>query len=318
MNMTASYNKQEALAEIVDIATRHKIGADEITAALSHSTSVQARDEKQKGVISRLFSYIGGILIFSGLCVFVGMFWDDFSSFFRVLITFVTGVGIFIAAMDCAKRVNRQALVTPLILASAFFQPGGMFVMFDEYGSGGDWHHAVLVISGALLFQYVMSFVSVRREMLVSLALIFGGIFFATAADLLDIDYNLTGMAIGISYLCIATALNDKLSVRHCGFWHMVGAMLLLISFYDVVENTMLEVTFPGLCALLVYLSIVVKSRSLLTVSTLGLIFYIGDYAFDVFADNGLFPLALIAVGGVFMGLGSLAMRLDRKFIRQG
>lgn len=317
MNMTATYNKQEALAEIVDIATRHKISADEISVALNHSTSVQARDDKQKSVVSRLFSYIGGTLIFSGLCVFVGMFWDDFSPFFRVLITFGTGVGLFIAAMGAAKNVNRQALVTPLILASAFFQPGGMFVMFDEYGGGGDFRHAVLVISGALLFQYVMSFVSVRREILVSLALIFGSIFFVTTADLLDISHNMTALALGISYLCLATALNNKLSVRYCGFWHMVGAFLLLGSFYDMVEGSMLEVTFPGLCALLVYLSIVVKSRSLLTVATLGLIFYIGDYAYDVFADNGLFPLALIAAGGVFMGLGSLAMRLDRKFIRQ-
>ncbi len=318
MNLTVAHNKQEALAEIVAIATRHHIGADEIAAALGHEKTPQARDARQKSVVARLFSYIGGTLIFSGLCVFVTMFWDDFTPFFRVLITFGTGVAMFIAAMGCARHPARQALVAPLILASAFFQPGGMFVMFDEYGSGGDFRHAVLVISGVLLFQYVMSFISVRREMLAWLALLTGGIFFVTAADLLGIDDNLIAMAAGISYLCIATALNDKLSVRHGGFWHMVGAILLMGGFYDVVENTMFEVTFPGLCALLVYLSIVVKSRSLLAVSTLGLIWYIGDYAFDMFADDGLFPLALIAAGGVFMGLGSLAMRLDRAFIRQG
>lgn len=318
MNLSVAHNKQEALAEIVDIAKRHHIGADEIAFALDQSTSVQAQSDKQKNVVSRLFSYIGGTLIFSGLCVFVGMFWDDFTPFFRVLITFGTGLGLFIAAVGCAKHPARQALVAPLILASAIFQPAGMFVMFEEYGSGGDFRHAVLIISGVLLFQYVMSFTSVRRELLAWLALLCGGIFFVTAADLLDIADNLIAMALGISYLCIASALNDKLSVRHGGFWQMVGAILLLGSFYDMVEGSMLEVTFPGLCALLIYLSIVVKSRSLLAVSTLGLIFYIGDYAFDMFNNNGLFPLALIAVGGVFMGIGSLAMRLDRKFIRQG
>lgn len=318
MNHSVTYNKQEALSEIVDIATRHKIGADEIATALGQSQSVTAQVDKQKSTMSRLFSYIGGTLIFSGLCVFVSMFWGDFPSFFRVLITFGTGVCLFIAAMCCARHPARQTMVTPLILASAMFQPGGLLVLFDEYGSGGDWRYAVLIISGVMLFQYAMAFVSVKREALASLALFFGGIFVATASDLLDIRDNLTAMAIGISYLCLANALNEKVSVRHSGFWYMVGALLLMGGFYDVVDGSLFEVTFPGLCALLVYLSIVVKSRSLLTVSTLGLIIYIGDYAYDMFANNGLFPLALIAVGGVFMGLGSLAMRLDRKFIRQG
>lgn len=318
MNLTVAHNKQEALAEIVDIATRHHIDADEIAAALNRDRSPQGQNDKQKNTISRLFSYIGGTLIFSGLCVFVGMFWSDFGSFFRVLVTFGTGTALFIAALGAAKHPARQSLVTPLVLASAFFQPGGLFVMFDEYGGGGDFRHAVLIISAAMLFQYLMSFVSVRREMLASLGIIFGSIFFVTTADLLDISHNMTALSLGISYLCLATALNSKLSVRHCGFWYMVGGFLLLGSFYDIVEGSMLEAAFPGLCALLVYLSIVVKSRSLLTVATLGLIFYIGDYAYDMFANNGLFPLALIAVGGVFLGLGSLAMRLDRRFIRQG
>lgn len=316
MNETVLYNKQEALSEIIDIANRHQITAADITAALGNSQTADTQSEKQKSTIARLFSYIGGTLMFSGLCVFVSMFWSDFSPFFRVLITFGSGIGLFIAAVSCAKNPARQAWVTPLILASACFEPGGLFVLFDEYGSGGDWHYAVLIISGAMLFQYAMAFISVRRELLASLALLFGGIFFATAGDLLDMSENLIGIAAGISYLALASALNTKLSVRHSDFWYMVGAMLLLGSFYDVVRNSALEVTFPGLCALLVYYSIVVKSRGLLTVSTLGLIWYIGDYAFDMFANNGLFPLGLIVAGGIFMGLGSLAMRLDRKFIK--
>lgn len=317
MNQSVTYNRQEALADIVDIATRHQISADDIAAALGSSQTPHAHAARQKNTIARLFSYIGGTLIFSGLCVFVSMFWSDFPPFFRVLITFGTGTGLFAAAMGCARHSARQALVTPLILVSALFQPGGLLVLFDEYGSGGEMRHAVLIISALMLFQYVMAFVSVRREILASLAMLFGGIFFATAADLLDVAENLTAMAVGVSYLCLACALNEMLSIRHCRLWYVAGAILLLGGFYDTVEGSAFEIAFPGLCALLVYLSIVAKSRSLLTVATLALIWYIGYYAYDIFADNGLFPLALMAAGGVFMGLGGMAMRLDRRFIRQ-
>lgn len=318
MNQSVIYNKQEALSEIVELATRHNINCDEIATALGHHAMPQGRAEQQKGIAARLFSYIGGILIFSGLCIFVGMFWDQFSPLFRVLITFGTGTALFVAAVDCAGKAHRQGLVTPLILVSAFFQPGGMLVAFDEYGGGGDWRYAVLTISGVMFLQYALTFTRVRRELLAWLALVAGSVFFATITDLLDIDHTMTAMAMGISYLCIASALSKKISVRHCDFWFALGGILLLGSFYDLVQNAFLEPAFAGLCALLVYLSITVKSRGLLTVATLGLIWYIGYYAFDVFADSGMFPLALIAAGGVFMGLGSLAMRLDRRFIRQG
>lgn len=317
MNLSITHNKQEALQEIVDIATRHKINAAEIKTALGHSQTSQAHQETQKSVMSRLFIYIGGTFIFSGICVFIAMFWEDFSPLFRILITFGTGTSLFIAAIGCAKNPQRQSLVTPLVLASAIFQPAGLFVMLDEYGSGGDFRHAVLMISSAMLLQYVMTFVSIKRDILASLALLTGGALFATAADLLDMSHNLVGIAIGISYLCLATAFHEKVSVRHSGFWHMVGGFLLIGSFYDVVRDSALEVAFPGLCAMLVYLSIVVKSRGLLIISTLSMIWYIGGYAFDMFADNGLFPLGLIVAGGTFMGLGSLAMRLDRRFIKQ-
>lgn len=318
MSETLLTPRLEALQEIVTLADRHAITGAEIAAARQQVNTPEGKLTQQKTLVSRLFSYIGGILIFSGICIFIGMFWGDFSPAFRVLITLGTGFGAFIGAIACSRKAHLHGAVAPLFLVAAFFEPGGLTVMLNEYAAGDNIRHTILFISGLVGLQFAATYVSLRHPVLAFFALLFGGVFAAVGMDLLGMGYNIIGMGIGISYLCLATALAATLSsTRHTDFWHLIGALLLLCAFYDVVQNSAFEVTFAGLCALLVYLSIVVRSRKLLMISTIALIWYIGGYAFDLFADNGLFPLGLIIAGGVFMGLGAAAMRLDRRYIRQ-
>lgn len=304
-------SKQEALTDIIGLARAHGISAGEIADALR-----EPRPDMQKSIVAKLFSYIGGILVFSGIAVFIGMFWGAFPPAFRVMITLGTGICAFVAGIAASRRPHLAAAVAPLFLIAAVFESGGLAVLLDEYGGGGKWEHAALFISGTVGAQFAVTFIQLRHSVLAFFALAFGGIFAATAMHMLGIDDTLAGMAIGASYVLLATALAEKLTYRQAGFWHGLGGVLLLACFYEQVENTVFEVAFPGLAALMLYLSIVVKSRSLLGISTLALICYIGDFAYDVFADNGLFPLGLIAAGGVFLGLGAGAMKIDRQYLR--
>lgn len=309
--------RAEALNDIVLLAERYAISGAEIAGARSAAQSVSGHIATQKSIMSRLFNYIGGILVFCGFAVFVAMYWDDFAPAFRVAITLGTGFCAFVAAVAYSRRGQFSGAIAPLFLIAAFFETSGLFVMLYEYGSGDNWRHAVLFISGLVGFQFAMTYIAIRQGVLAFFALLLGGVFASTGMDLIGIDYNVIGIGIGIAYLCLATALSQTLTARQAGFWHLAGALFLMCAFYDVVENTAYDITFAGLAALLVYLSIVVRSRALLIVSTLSLIWYIGDYAFDIFADSGLFPLGLIAAGAIFMGLGSAAMKIDRRFIRQ-
>jgi hypothetical protein len=308
--------RQEALSEIAAIARRHHLTVQDIATVLDGDGEPARAEARQRGVVSRLFNYIGGILVFAGLGVFIGMYWSDFSPAFRVLVTLGSGFAAFISAIACSKQARLAQAVGPLLLAAAVFEPAGLFVMLDAYGDGGAWQHAVLFVAGIMTFQFGVCYIQLRHSVLAFFALLFGGAFAAAGMDLAGLDHAVIAIALGISYLCLATALAATLHGRHAGFWHLAGALLLLTGFYDVIEDSVFEPAFVGLAALLVYLSIVVRSRALLIVSTLDMVCYIGDYAFDVFAENGLFPLALVVAGCIFMGLGAAAMRLDRRYIR--
>jgi hypothetical protein len=55
----------------------------------------------------------------------------------------------------------------------------------------------------------------------------------------------------------------------------------------------------------------------MLVVAILAILAYTGWYTNEYFADSLGWPLALMALGVVLIGLSGLAVRLDRRFIRR-
>ena len=88
--------KQDALIEVVDIISRHGLTLDEISTALKGGKEFKA--EVSGSILSRLFGYVGGIFIFAGLAIYVGMKWDDLNSVGRILLTLGSGFSTFPSA----------------------------------------------------------------------------------------------------------------------------------------------------------------------------------------------------------------------------
>ena len=61
-------DKEDALQEIISIAKNNGITLAEISKALADLPVKQS-----SGILSKLFGYLGGIFVFSGICVFVQM-----------------------------------------------------------------------------------------------------------------------------------------------------------------------------------------------------------------------------------------------------
>ena len=98
---------------------------------------------------------------------------------------------------------------------------------------------------------------------------------------------------------------------------HAFLASLFMYGVFDGVEDTPFEITFLAVAAAFVYLSVAVHSRTLLFVSTLGILGYTGWFTEEHFADSVGWPIALIAFGIFMIGLSALAMRIDRLYVRQ-
>jgi hypothetical protein len=307
--------KQDALLEIVGIAKRNGIGADEIVAALAGPEPQGGKEASS--ILSRLFGYIGGILVFSGICVFISMYWDDFGPVARITVTWGVGLAAFLMALGCLLDERYERAATPLFLASALLQPGGIFVMLDEFAAGGDPHYGVLFMASYMVVQQGFTFWVKRQTVLAFGTVLFGVIFFAALFDLWDFDEDLSGAVIGTSLLCVAYALDCSRHAAIAPFWYLLGSVSLLWAVFDAVDDTPFEPLYLGLAALTIFLSTVVRSRTLLGVGTLAMLVYIGYFTAQHFADSIGWPVALVIMGVALIGLSSLAVKLNSKYIKQ-
>jgi hypothetical protein len=306
-------DKQDALVEVVDLITRHGLTIDEVGAALAgrsdHTT------DRASGVVSRIFAYLGGIFVFVGLGIFVGMRWDDLGPAGRVLLTFGPGFCLFVLAIVCASDARLSVAATPLFLVAGLVQPTGILVMLREYGHGGETEHAVLFTSLVMLVQCACTFWARRRTVLAFLSIVFGTIAGFVSLDLLDANLYLTGITIGTSLLCVGWSLDRSPHRAIAGVVYFVGAALLLEETYAWLRREPLEILFLGAASGVVVLAAVARSRSLLVVGTAALVGYIADFIYRHFADNLGAPLVLMAIGLVFLGLGAAAVRINAQYI---
>ncbi len=307
--------KEDALHDIVSLAMHNKITLEDISHALSVAPVLVSKPSSS--VLSKLLGYIGGIFVFAGIGVFISMYWDDFGSAARVIVTLGVGLVAFIMGLVCLHDKKYERAATPLFLISSFLQPTGILVMLQEYSFGGDARHGLMFMSAYMLIQQGATFWAKGRTVLAFSAILFGCILFANLFDIWDFNEKLIGTVIGVSLLCVAYVLNQSKHVAIVPFWYFVGALILMWSVFEAVENTPFELLYLGLSALLIFLSTYVRSRTLLLIGTLSMLIYIGYYTAEHFANTLGWPIALVVIGIALIGLSSLAVKLNNKYIKQ-
>ncbi len=306
--------KDDALQDIVALAQHNQITLAEIAQALDAS-SVQP-NAAPASVLSKLFGYVGGIFVFAGIGVFISMYWDDFGSASRVIVTLGSGLVAFVMGLVCLSDQKYERAVTPLFLMASVLQPTGIMVMLQEYSSGGDVRHGLLFMAAYMLMQQGATFWAKQRTVLAFSAVLFGCIFFANLFDIWDVDEKLIGIVVGSSLLCIAYAMQQSKHMAIAAFWYFVGAVLLLWSIFESVENSLLEPVYLGATAFIIFLSTYARSRTLLLVGTLAMLLYIGYYTAEHFANTVGWPIALVIIGIALIGLSALAVRLNNQYIK--
>jgi len=306
--------KEDALQDIVSLVRHHQITLEEIALALKASES--GLEKQPASILSKLFGYIGGIFVFAGIGVFISMYWDDFGSAARVIVTLGVGLIAFLMGLVCLADQKYERAATPLFLISSLLQPTGILVMLQEYSSGGDARHGLIFMAAYMLIQQGSAFWAKQRSVLAFSAILFGCVFFANLFDIMDISEKLIGLVIGTSLLFIAYALNQSKHIAIAAFWYFVGSVIQLWSIFDLVKNSALEPIYLGVSALMIFMSTYVRSRTLLLVGTLSMLCYIGYYTAKHFANAVGWPIALVLIGIALIGLSSLAVKLNNKYIK--
>lgn len=307
--------KDDALQEIVTIARNNKLTLADIAAALT--PDLAQKEKSDSNIIGRVFNYIGGILVFAGVCIFVSMFWENFGSITKILVTLGTGFAAFLFALAAMDDAKYDRTTTPLLIIAALFQPAGIFVMLDEFSSGGKPEHGILFMAALMVIQQGATLWHKKRTTLAFTTTLFATIFTVTLFEEIGMPEEWNAIITGLALLSTGWVMGKSPHRPISGFAYLCGSAALMFGVFDVVKNTFFEIFFLALTAFFVYASTVARSRVLLAMGTLGMLGYIGDFAFDHFDNEASFPILLMVIGIAFFGLGAMAIRINKKFIAQ-
>lgn len=308
-------DRLQALREIAAIARQHGLSATDIAATLGEPP-VAGSASGARTVLVRVLGILGGTFVFAGIGVFIALRWSDMNSAARVVVTLGSGLAAFVLAMLSRREARFDKVTTPLFLIAAVLEPTGMLVAFQEFGSGGDWRVAGLITAGTMALQFAGTFRAVRQSTPLFMTILFATLFWWTALDLLEVDNNVIALALGASMLLAAAGVDRTGHRDITPVWYLLGGAAFLEGFFDLVRRTPFEITFIVAAAGFVYLSIVLRSRTLLFVATLAILGYTGWFTGQHFADSVGWPIALIMFGIFMIAMSALAFRIDRDYVR--
>lgn len=306
--MSHSEEQLAALSQIKTIAE---------TAGLSRQDVMQVfndKDVNDPSMLQRVMSYIGGAFVFVGICVYVGIVWEDLDSLARVIITLGSGFVAFILGLFAIGDQRFVRASTPLFLIAAGLQPAGLFVFMDEYlPSSNNYALAAAYVFGFMTVQQAIAFAACKRTSLLFFALFFYYLFTSALFDLLDVDSKITALALGVSGVA-ASWIASK--TRHEGvspFYFFCGGVAIAAAAFDYLEDTPYDVLLIGVVALMILVSVLASSRSFLTISIISLLCYLAYYTDEYFKDVVGWPIALVIIGLIMIGVSSAAVKLGRK-----
>lgn len=304
-------DRDKALRKIVEIAARHQLQAEEIINALEAAPPAD-QAKRTTGILARVMAYLGGVFVLAGIALFIGMQWDHFGSAVRVLVTLGIGFAIYLFALATMTDDRFAGVTTPALLIAALLQPTGIVVMINEYSRGGDPEHGLLFMCVVMFVQQFLTFLAKRRTVLLFTSLFFGAAGFGTLGDILDVDFEIIALALGIGLTLISYAIDRTEHRVIMPFWYFAGAVFFLYGAFDVLEGSAIEIIYFGVAASVMYLGTVVRSRTLLFSSVIALMGFTGYYFRESLAN----AFGLIILGFLLIGLSALAMSLNRKYIQ--
>lgn len=323
--------KKEILSEVARLAKEGKLEKDEVLECFEEK---HQKDEGRRGV-SRILTWAGAGIVFLGIVILVFQYWNLFSDVTRVLLTLGVGVAAFLSGVFFFTKKGHEALGVVAHLLAALLLPVGIGVFFETVGASIDFS-SLSTIFLILSLVYLATFWLYRKTLFLFFLIFYGTVlFFSFTSFLMSANFFAEAQfirfffyrvfAVGLSFLC----LGYYFSMRHAffpertqilsGALYGFGALAVLgsalvLGGFEAGEYPVWNIIYPLFLFAVLYLSPYVRSRTLLAIGILFLVLYIFKMTAVYFAESVGWPLALVVVGFVLVGVGFLTVRLNKRF----
>jgi hypothetical protein len=282
----------------------------------------------QQSRISNILYYIGGIVVFLGICIFVGTNWERLNQVTKILTTLGFSVAMHVAAVLLGFYKHLKKVADSFYFLSALVAPLGIFVTMDLAGVNVNTAGMHSLIAAILFAVYGSSYFYDRRNIFVVLMIVFGTwLFFSFTTFVMGgrpfsnwdfIKYR--WLVAGLSYMLLGYAFVHTEKRRVSPWLYGLGVVAFLtaalcLGGWSPNQSMVWELLFPGVVFGIIFLSVYLKVKSFLVFGTMFLMIYILKITSEYFTSGFGWALSLIFVGFALMGVGYLAFYLNKKYV---
>lgn len=272
--------------------------------------------------VSKVLFVLGAVIVCIGLIVFTSQIWSDIGSFGRIAVTL--GLGFIITALGAMlSRQKPETLLGPVFFAiGGVLIPGGAMVMLSEMSTGVVTTWPVCITFGVLFAFYLLMNATHRSAVLTFFTIGNGTAFIYLLVESIiepsdgDIYAYLT-MVVGMSYLLLARHFTKNWNKGLTGILFFVGtAGIFIAGFTQVTQHKPWHFLYFLLIIAGYYAAVFLRSRIVITIATIALLGHLSFITGEYFADSFGWPVALIILGFLFIGLGYGSIGISKKYIQ--
>jgi len=327
--------KSELLSSITALAQTGEITFSELQDAFqkgsqipeAHLTPATKRFHLK---ISDVLYYLGGLIIFVGISIFLSQNWGTFNTLTRIISTLGSGFAAYFTAMVLSREEKFRRISDAFHFVGCLVIPIGTFVTAHELGLdlGSSWIQTLLI--SILCVFYGLSFFVYRKTIVLIFLIAYCSSLFMTFSDAIIGNpilistsnlYSYRFMALGVTYLFLSRFLFKSTHAVLSEWLNAFGTIFIFTSLATLIpfankQTNFWELIYPFVCAFFIYMSTVIQSKSCLLFTAFFMLTYIFQITSKYFADSIGWPLALICFGFVVIAVGYMTINLSKKFNR--
>ena len=274
---------------------------------------------------------IGSVILIVGVIILLAQNWDEIGFGGRILSTLGICVLTYVIGFMTSKGENKM-LSQINFLISVVLAPVSIGVILAEMEYEPELGTMIL-FSFLLTLIYGATQYFVRNQILVVATAIFATILYGSSiAELVDMNsittvetvIKLSSIVLGIAYMVIAygyiNSIKESRSIAIpeenavANLFYAAGSLAILIPFmtYDGIWDFLNFFIIIGIA----YLGYVVRSKIVFFVAAMTLVFQLIRITWVYFADSIAWPVLLILIGGLIIGVAYGAIRISKDIVK--
>lgn len=323
-------NKEELLQELSTKISTGEISREELINHFNFAPAIQKEVIAENSKISTPFSVtkmlyvLGAAIVVIGIVIFVSQIWYDVGSFGRISVTLGLGLLVTATGSMLLKSKPEDNIGTVFHFIGGMLIPGGAIVTLYELNVDFVSLWSVAITFG-VIFAFYLLLNSVHKNAILTFFAIANGTAFVYLVVEAIVDgpfyrhedlYAYLTMIIGTSYLLLAHAFRDGWNKKLIGILYFFGITGFLgAAFSQVFDSVPWQMLYFIIVIGGIVLSVYMRSRSILVMSTLFLIAHVSYITSEYFANSLGWPISLVILGFVFIGLGYTSVNINKKYI---